>query len=160
MKLLKSTLLALAAVGIFSVGSVASAQGPQQPSAKFAPRFNPNPGHGHHHEDNWYFGASLRPTHHGMQITFVKHGSPAHRAGLERGDVLLKVNGRRPDSHHEMQELIAHSRGHLDLQVRDWRRPRTVFVHVDLEYRGDVHHYSEKPSFQTGLQFPNFFKRN
>ena len=37
---------------------------------------------GHHHH------------HHGMRITSVAFRSPAHRAGLERGDVILEVDGQ------------------------------------------------------------------
>ncbi|QGJ69848.1 Hypothetical protein PBC10988_15350 [Planctomycetales bacterium 10988] len=134
MNALKSSLLAVAAFGFFAVCSTASAQVPRY--------IHPgNSGHHHHEQPGWYFGVSVQETHEGMLITQVVHGSPACRAGLERGDIIHSVNGRTVDCHHIMQQAIQCSNGHVNLVVCDWRRHRDVCVHVHLEPVQPVHHH-------------------
>lgn len=41
----------------------------------------------------WYFGVNAYNTSTGVYITHVSSGSPARRAGFERGDVIVTVDG-------------------------------------------------------------------
>lgn len=70
----------------------------------------------------------------GVQITWVRPTSPAASAGLEPGDIILKVNGFRVHSIEDVQ---------LELQISAWQRtPITVLDHetkrieVDYVYPG------------------------
>ena len=43
-----------------------------------------------------WFGARVRPSGSGVRVSRVEPGSPAARAGLKKGDVILEVNGEPP----------------------------------------------------------------
>jgi len=43
----------------------------------------------------------------GVAVSFVREGSPAERAGFERGDVILRWNGRPAENFNRLRNLIA-----------------------------------------------------
>ncbi len=68
--------------------------------------------------------------HHGLQITTVSRHSPAAHAGLECGDIIFEVDGRRVDQPEELHRAL-HRTGYRGvLTVRDARTGRFREVRV------------------------------
>lgn len=70
-----------------------------------------------------YEGQFQVPLRHpdGVRITTVAHRSPAARAGLERGDLILRVDGRRISEPEELHRAL-HRTGYTGtLTIRDAR---------------------------------------
>ena len=65
-----------------------------------------------------------------LKVTEVASGSPAERAGITIGLLILKANGQPTSSEEKLREAERGSRGRLELQVVDPsdRRERTVRV--------------------------------
>lgn len=61
----------------------------------------------------------------GMRIVAVNYGSPASRLGMERGDVIFSINGRRILSQYDydgaLQEAAMYRGGYVSLTVRNVR---------------------------------------
>ena len=56
----------------------------------------------------WWFGARVKPAGRWLTVAAVERGSPAERAGLKAGDLVVAVNGRPPRGFIEfIQELMA-----------------------------------------------------
>jgi hypothetical protein len=70
------------------------------------------------------------PTDRGAWITYVQPGGPADRAGLELGDIILSVNGRRIISREHLQDALSRSWGHAELEVINCRDYSRAFVTV------------------------------
>ena len=51
----------------------------------------------------------------GQPITFVEHGTPAEKAGVRCGDVLLRINGSPVLDLIDYEHLTAHKALKLDL---------------------------------------------
>lgn len=101
--------LALGALAIFTVPS--SIQAYEPPDRDFI-------GHHHHHH------------HQGLRITSVAVRSPASRAGLERGDVILEVDGQDIQTGDQLHRAL-HRTGYRGmLTVRDARSGRIHRVQV------------------------------
>jgi S1-C subfamily serine protease len=67
---------------------------------------------------------------HGLEVTRVLPGSPAALAGLERGDVIFEVDGRKVRTPDELHRAL-HQTGHRGvLTVRDIRTGRYLKVHI------------------------------
>ena len=64
-----------------------------------------------------------------LRIGELRQDSPAARAGLRTGDLLLTANGCRLDSFSSIQQAVLHSRGHvMTLQVMRNRRVQSITV--------------------------------
>ncbi len=61
----------------------------------------------------------------GMYVNYVRHGTPAYWMGLERGDVIMRINGRRINSRHDydhaLRDAASHRGGRVVLLVDDVR---------------------------------------
>lgn len=83
---------------------------------------------------------------HGMLILEVKRFSLAERAGLEPGDVIKTVNGRKVRSHQQFKQLLQNAliyhQGHADMLVKNVRPyPPIAKVCIELEHTCRHHHH-------------------
>jgi len=65
---------------------------------------------------------------HGVIITYVVPGSPAHEAGLSRGDIILKINRHSIQDLNDYQEIINSAKPGDTLLFLIERREGTLFV--------------------------------
>ena len=65
---------------------------------------------------------------HGVVITYVVPGSPAHEAGLSRGDIILKINRHPIEDLNDYQEVINSAKPGDTLLFLIERREGTLFV--------------------------------
>lgn len=63
------------------------------------------------------FGAALRASAGGVQVTRTLRGSIAERAGVESGDLIIRFNGRDVVSARDLQDLIDGARGAILVEV-------------------------------------------
>lgn len=86
-------------------------------------------------------------TRDGMVVTDVRRNTPAWRVGLEKGDVIVAVDGYWITREGDYERALSHSRGnHVDLKVADVRGRGTFLVHVDLDdYHRPVVEYRSRP---------------
>ena len=76
------------------------------------------------------YGLPAYHQHHGLRISSVSYFSPAARAGLERGDAILEVDGRKVRTPEDLHQLL-HATGQRGmLTVRDARTGRVRDVRV------------------------------
>ena len=123
-------LVAVAAVSLVGVGSTFAGPGmPVRPPVQ--PRLRPlvpppvvtpqapRLGIMGHVRQNW-----------GMVVDSVNRGTTASRMGLERGDVIVRINNRQINSDRSYQEslwnAVRFQNGHVDALVVDVRTGRTV----------------------------------
>jgi len=93
---------------------------------------DPNPGCGH--RDLPKLGFYGYVTRDGMVVTSVRRNTPAWRVGLEKGDVIVAVDGYWISREGDYERALSHSRGrHVDLKVADVRGRGTFLVHVELD---------------------------
>ncbi|HXV35922.1 MAG TPA: trypsin-like peptidase domain-containing protein, partial [Myxococcota bacterium] len=69
----------------------------------------------------------------GALVNRVRDASPAQRAGLRRGDVLTKLDGRPIDSARAIYETLEISVAGQPLQVEFWRDGNLASIRVALE---------------------------
>ncbi|MCD6255791.1 MAG: DegQ family serine endoprotease [Deltaproteobacteria bacterium] len=65
---------------------------------------------------------------HGVVITYVVQGSPAHEAGLSRGDIILKINRHPIEDLNDYQDIINSAKPGDTLLFLIERREGTLFV--------------------------------
>ena len=80
-----------------------------------------------------YAGASGMDTTDGCRITEVEPNSPAARAGLKVGDLLLRVDGREIKVSAAFRRWIDEARPGEELQLELKRGPQTLKVEIRLE---------------------------
>ena len=68
----------------------------------------------------------------GVLIAGVEPGSPADKAGLKRGDVILKYDGKAVDSAIELPRLVASSKPGTDASLEVWRQGASQTIKVTL----------------------------
>jgi serine protease Do len=68
----------------------------------------------------------------GALVSSVEHGSPAEKAGLESGDVILKLDGTPVTSSIDLSSRVATMKPGSSAQLEVWRngKPRDVAVRV------------------------------
>ena len=66
-----------------------------------------------------------------LKVLRVRPNSPAAKAGVEPGDILVEANRMPVDSQQELDDLYRRSRDQFSLTVRDVRSGRDVLVKVD-----------------------------
>jgi S1-C subfamily serine protease len=77
-------------------------------------------------------GAWCEPVPDGMRVTTVAPGTPAERIGLERGDLIRKVDDRPVRSQAELSAALFNSGGSVTLSVRKPSTGRDVRMDADL----------------------------
>jgi serine protease Do len=68
----------------------------------------------------------------GALISQVEKDSPAARAGLEAGDVILSINGTRIDSSNEVPPIVAGIRPGQTASLQIWRKGKTLDIDVKV----------------------------
>ncbi|MBC7733931.1 MAG: DegQ family serine endoprotease [Bacteriovorax sp.] len=68
----------------------------------------------------------------GVLIAGVEPGSPADKAGLKRGDVILKYDGKAVDNAVELPRLVASSMPGTDATLDVWRQGASQTIKVTL----------------------------
>ncbi len=68
----------------------------------------------------------------GVLITEVRKGGAADQAGVQAGDVVLRVNGRAVNAPNELQSVVARYRPGDRLKLEIWRKGRRLQVQVEL----------------------------
>jgi serine protease Do len=74
----------------------------------------------------------------GALVANVDNDSPAAKAGLERGDVIVKFNARAVHDSHELPELVAQSRIGEQVPVEVVRKEKHLTVYVRI---GELHEH-------------------
>ena len=83
----------------------------------------------------WYFGVDcmLIPDLSAYGIQDVKVNSPAERAGLKPGDLIVSINGQAIENETVMRDAIHRSGGYLELGVISEGSEQAVAVQVELQ---------------------------
>ena len=71
-----------------------------------------------------------KPT--GVLVAGVEPGSPAEKAGVQRGDVILKYDGKPVESAHELPRLVAASKPGTAAALEVWRQGASRNLDVTL----------------------------
>ena len=74
-------------------------------------------------------------TDHGLLLTEVSPGTPAARAGLESGDVLLRIDGQSVETVDDVRDLVRRSTRPLRFEVMRKGRTRTLEVDARANVR-------------------------
>jgi len=69
----------------------------------------------------------------GLGILGVRRGGPAHRIGVQRGDVLVDLGGRRIESPDDLVEIVEAADSGRPLAIRIWRRNKMFSGKVELD---------------------------
>lgn len=72
-----------------------------------------------------------------VQIVEVLEGSPAQKAGIQVGDVILNVSGQEISTEKDVQDLVAANVGQ-ELNLSLLRDTETINLKVKPEYREDI----------------------
>jgi predicted metalloprotease with PDZ domain len=98
------------------------------------------PQHPHEHPfGGWYLGVYGNYTSTGLYLTEVYPGTAAWNVGLEVGDRIVAVNGRRISMRYPLHVALQSTRtGWVRLLVEDRRTHLLLDVHVRLT-RGRIH---------------------
>lgn len=79
------------------------------------------------------------PTGMGARVDRVMWNTPAFRAGLERGDIIVEIQGKRLLNANSMLQAIRNSGPWLQLKVINVRNGRPVDVWVWMDGGHDLH---------------------
>lgn len=77
-----------------------------------------------------YFGA---PENEGVLVTHVNTGSPAEKAGMKAGDVIVKVDGRRVRDTNDLRERMRDARDKKTVPVAVIRKGSETTLNVEIE---------------------------
>ncbi|MGZ8270538.1 MAG: DegQ family serine endoprotease, partial [Methylophilus sp.] len=72
-------------------------------------------------------------TPHGALVSAVKKASPAERAGVAPGDVILKFNGKDINNASDLPPLVAELSPGTDSKIEVWRNHKSKELNVKLE---------------------------
>jgi serine protease Do len=87
----------------------------------------------------------------GVLISDILPGSPAEKAGLQRGDVILDFAGSPIDKIQELQRLVAATRPATPIQVRVLRDRQEQRVTVEIAELRDAEQKAEPAGSRYGL---------
>jgi serine protease Do len=107
-------------------------------------------------EDLSEYDKSELDLNHGVKVEMVIQDSPADDAGIERDDILLKVNDLELDSHEQIKEIIKHShpgdRINLTLMSRNNKREIVVTLGDRNKSRYPYYQIDEPKTKQVGIK--------
>ena len=72
------------------------------------------------------------PTQRGILIADVDTRGPARRAGLKRGDLVVKINGRAVDSTGKLRNIVAAAGAHSTVQLEYYRGGKLKTLRIKL----------------------------
>jgi serine protease Do len=72
---------------------------------------------------------------HGVEVSRVETGSPASKAGIQMGDVLLEFNGQPLDGPQQLGHLVHDTPAGSKVKVLVWRAGKTEVVSAVVETR-------------------------
>ncbi len=99
--------------------------------------------------DRGYIGISLRPVDEvsakslkldkvaGALVDDILKDSPAEKAGIEAGDVILELDGKPVNSSSDLQSLVAQRRAGDKVNLKIWREGKSITKSVTLKKRDD-----------------------
>jgi serine protease Do len=99
--------------------------------------------------DRGYIGISLRPVDEvsakslklekviGALVDDILKDSPAEKAGIEPGDVILELDGKPVNSSNDLQSLVAQRRAGDKVNLKIWRDGKSITKSVTLKKRDD-----------------------
>lgn len=99
--------------------------------------------------DRGYIGISLRPVDEvsakslkldkvaGALVDDIIKDSPAEKAGIEPGDVILELDGKPVNSSNDLQSLVAQRRAGDKVNLKIWREGKSLTKSVTLKKRDD-----------------------
>lgn len=73
------------------------------------------------------------PVEHGILVVNVVPRSPADKAGIERGDIILEFDGKRVDRVEDLQKILSEKRYGCECEVTIVRDLRKIKIKVILE---------------------------
>jgi len=73
------------------------------------------------------------PVEHGVLVARVTPGSPADKAGIERGDIILEFDNRRIDRIEDLQKILAEKKHGCECEIAILRGLRKFRTKVMLE---------------------------
>jgi serine protease Do len=100
--------------------------------------------------DRGYIGISLRPVDDvsakslkldkvaGALVDDIIKDSPAEKAGIEAGDVILELDGKPVNSSNDLQSLVAQRRAGDKVTLKIWRDGKAITKSVVLKKRDDT----------------------
>ena len=93
----------------------------------------------------------------GSLVTGVMPGTPAEKAGLQKGDVILRLNGNTIENSNGLRNLVAEARADakVDLDLVRNKVPMTLSVRLDERPKqpgqADVNSSTKSPSSELGF---------
>lgn len=69
----------------------------------------------------------------GALVAGVQQGGPAHRAGIEPGDILVSLNGQPIENSAELARLVAGTKPGDTINVDIWRKGKIVPMQIKVE---------------------------
>jgi serine protease Do len=97
--------------------------------------------------DRGYIGISLRPVDEvvaksvkldkvaGALVDDIIKGSPAEKAGIESGDIILELDGKAVNSSNDLQSMVAQRRAGDAVKLKIWRDGKAIVKTVTLQRR-------------------------
>lgn len=73
----------------------------------------------------------------GAMVQGILPGSPAKDAGIEMGDVILEIDGKKVSASNELQSIIAKKKAGDDVSLTIWRDGKKINKKVTLKPRED-----------------------
>lgn len=125
----------LAAIASLTLLFIAGSTHAANPSARLI-----EPHHGHHCDDLPKFGMHTFNDGYGERVVRVRYGGLAWQLGIERGDLIERLNRVRLNYHgswrHALRNAMLRQGGRIVLRVRDEYTGRVAHRYVDLSRRG------------------------
>jgi serine protease Do len=87
----------------------------------------------------------------GAEVTMVNEGTPAAKAGIKVGDVILEYNGQQVQGKEELQRLVRETPAGRQVKISVWRNGAPVTVTATVE-EGMI----PNPDAEGNWSFPNF----
>jgi len=73
----------------------------------------------------------------GALVSRVRSGTPAEKAGLQAGDILLRINGRTVEDAADLRRMVAATGPGADVSLTVWRNGRELSLRTRLDVRDE-----------------------